>query len=181
MTILKVCPKLYPQNSGSKCLYQNTSWKLSQKQSLKMTALKCCPKSYPQKQLLKIFVPKFYVKKRSKNYHWKWPYWNAAQNSTAKTVVQNVRSKILAGIAFEELLLKVTVLKCCPKRIRKNSRSKCRYRNYSWISVRKTITEKDRTEMLAKTVSAITVLQTIRIEVLGEIASEKNYHLNDRT
>ena len=171
-------------------------------------------KSYPQKLLFKMSVPNFYVKKRSKNYHWKWQYWNAAQSVSAKTVVQyvtielpaeiasvkttikmsvlmvcpktlssktvvqivcnemlpekasqqnfhwklpylnaaqnlsaetvfpNVRTEFLAELAFEKLWLKMTVLKCCPKCIRKNSRSKCPYRTASWKSVRECYLQK---------------------------------------
>ena len=81
-----------PKFLSAKTVVQNVSIEILAEKcpktlSLKMSALKSCPESYPQKQLFKMFVPKFYVKKRSKNYHWKWPYWNAAQNSTAKTVV----------------------------------------------------------------------------------------------
>ena len=135
-------------------------------------------KKIPEKQLFKMSVPKFYVKKRSKNYHrnlpywiaaqkfirknswskcsyrnasWRsvqtnyhleWPYWNAAQKSTSKTVVQNVCTETLAEIAFKKLSLKMTVLECCLKCIRKNSRSKCPYRTASWKSVRESYFQK---------------------------------------
>ena len=45
-----------------------------------------------------------YVKKRSKNHHWKCPYWNAAQKISARTVVQIVRSEMLAKELQRELL-----------------------------------------------------------------------------
>ena len=63
-------------------------------------------KSYPQKQLFKMSVPKF-CGKAFKKHHWKWPYWIAAQKSTAQTVVQIVCAEILAEIAFEKLSLKI--------------------------------------------------------------------------
>ena len=116
--------------------------KVSEKTTVKNDRTELLPKMYPQKQSFKMSVPKFYVKKRSKNHHCKCPYWNAVQKKTTRTVVQIVRTKVLAEIAFEELTLKVTVLNCWPKCIRKSSRSKCPYRTASWKIVRESYQQK---------------------------------------
>ena len=70
---------------------------------------------------------------------------------SAKRIAQNVRIEVLAETVFEKIYhWKWPRWKTAQKTTRKNSCSKCPYQNFSWISVRKTITEKDRTGMLPK-------------------------------
>ena len=100
-----------------------------------------------------------------------------SNNLSAKPIVQNVRPKMLAEKASEKLSPKITVLKCCLKIFRENSRSKCPYRNSSWKSVRKTITENNVLKFcLPKTVSTKPVVQNVRTEMLADWRNaQENY------
>ena len=72
------------------------------------------------------------------SYHQKWPYWNAAQNVSAKTVVQNVLTELLAEKSVRESYhQKLQFWKAARNCIRKNSGWKCLYRNTSWQIVPK--------------------------------------------
>ena len=99
-------------------------------------------------------VPNFYVKKRSKNYHRKWPYWNAAQNVAGKTVVQNALTELLP----EKLSGEATI------------------KNDSSERLLKSLSTKTVSQNVSKFLSAKNVVQNFRTEMLAGIASEKNYH-----
>ena len=124
MSVAKFCGKAF-ENYHWKWPY----WNVAQKYIRKNSCSQCPYRNASWKSVIKI-------------HHLKWPYWNAAQKSTAKTVVKNVCTETLAEIAFKKLSLKMTVLECCRKCIRKNSRSKCPYRTASWKSVRESYLQK---------------------------------------
>ena len=123
----------------------------SVKTTIKMTVLKVCPETLSSKTVVQIVCNEMlawepFEKTTNKNDRTEM----LSNNLSAKPIVQNVRPKMLAEKASEKLSPKMTVLKCCLKIFRENSHSKCPYRNFSWTSVRKTITGKDRTGMLPK-------------------------------
>ena len=136
--------------------------------------MKCCPKCYPRKKMFKMSVPNFYVKKRSKKYHWKWPYWNAAQSVSAKTVIQNVPIELPAEIASVKTTIKMTVLKVCPKTLSSKTvvQIVCN-EMLAWETFEKTTNKNDRTGMLSKNISARTVVHNVCTKLLAEIAFEK--------
>ena len=118
-------------------------------------------------------VPNFYVKKRSKNCHWKWSYWKAAQNVSAKKVSQNVHTEILAELAFEKLSPKWPHWNAAHQFIRKTNCSKCPSQNVSWKSVRNNYHLKLPYWNAAEKSSSKTVDQNVRTEILAERAFKK--------
>ena len=103
-----------------------------------MTVLKCCPKNVSAKTLVRNVRSEVLGKKASERATIKNDRTEKLpKNVSAKTVVQNFRIEMLAEKSFERTNIKNDGTKMLSKKcIRKNSHSKCPYRNASWKTVR---------------------------------------------
>ena len=128
MNALKCSQNCIRKNNCSKFPFWNASWNSSAKTTIKNDSTESLPKTLSSKTVVQIVRPEMLAEKASEKT--KMMYWNADQNCIHKTRCSNCPYRNDSWL--KKLSMKMTVLKCCTKCIRKK------------------VVQNDRTEILAE-------------------------------